>query len=88
MQALRNQWYCAAFGDELRDGPLGRVFLDEAVVMYRKADGAPVAFEDRCCHRRAPLSKGRIEGDNLRCGYHGFLYDATNKLNTDLIEKR
>ncbi|NQU69742.1 MAG: aromatic ring-hydroxylating dioxygenase subunit alpha [Rhodospirillales bacterium] len=77
MQALKNQWYCAAFGHELQHEPLGRIFLNEAVVMYRKADGTPVAFEDRCCHRRAPLSKGTVEGDNLRCGYHGFLYDTT-----------
>ena len=77
MQALRNQWYSAAFGHELKQEPMARMFLNEPVVMYRKADGTPVAFEDRCCHRRAPLSKGKIEGDNLRCGYHGFLYDAT-----------
>jgi vanillate monooxygenase len=77
MEALRNQWYCAAFGHELRDKPLGRNFLGEPVVIYRKADGAPVAFEDRCCHRRAPLSEGKVEGDNLRCGYHGFLYDPS-----------
>ncbi len=80
MQALRNQWYCAAFGHELGREPLGRTFLNEAVAMYRKADGTPVAFEDRCCHRRAPLSKGKVEGDNLRCGYHGFLYEPDGKV--------
>ena len=81
MEALRNQWYCAAFGHELKkDAPLGRILMNEAVVMYRKVDGTPVAFEDRCCHRRAPLSKGKVEGDNLRCGYHGFLYDAKGKV--------
>ena len=53
------------------------MFLNEPVVMYRKTDGTPVAFEDRCCHRRAPLSRGKVEGDCLRCGYHGLLYDAT-----------
>ncbi len=77
MEALRNQWYCAAFGHELKEKPLGRTFLGEPVVLYRKADGVPVAFENRCCHRRAPLSEGRVEGDNLRCGYHGLLYDPT-----------
>ena len=74
---LRNQWYCAALGHELGREPLGRVFLDEPVVIYRKDDGGIVALEDRCCHRRAPLSKGKVEGDRLRCGYHGFLYDPT-----------
>jgi phenylpropionate dioxygenase-like ring-hydroxylating dioxygenase large terminal subunit len=77
MQAPRTQWYCAAFGYELQDKPLGRMFLNEPVVMYRRTDGTPVAFEDRCCHRRAPLSEGKVEGDNLRCGYHGFLYDPS-----------
>lgn len=81
MQALKNQWYCTAFGHELKkDAPLARTILNEAVVMYRRSDGAPVAFEDRCCHRRAPLSLGKVEGDCLRCNYHGFLYDATGKL--------
>jgi phenylpropionate dioxygenase-like ring-hydroxylating dioxygenase large terminal subunit len=77
MQALRNQWYCAAFAHELQEAPMARMFLNEAVVMYRKSDGTPVAFEDRCCHRRAPLSRGKVEGDNLRCGYHGLLYDPS-----------
>jgi len=77
MQALRNQWYCAAFGDELKHEPMARMLLNEPVAIYRRADGTPVAFEDRCCHRRAPLSHGKVEGDNLRCGYHGLLYDPT-----------
>jgi phenylpropionate dioxygenase-like ring-hydroxylating dioxygenase large terminal subunit len=75
----RNQWYCAALGHELKREPLGRIFLDEPVVMFRKEDGAIVALEDRCCHRRAPLSKGKVEGDRLRCGYHGFLYEPDGR---------
>lgn len=75
MRALRNQWYCAALSAEIGATPLARIFLNEPVVMYRKTDGTPVALENRCCHRRAPLSKGKVEGDNLRCGYHGLLYE-------------
>ena len=74
---LKNRWYCAALSQELGAHPLGRILLNEPVVMYRRADGIAVALEDRCCHRRAPLSKGQVEGDDLRCGYHGFLYDST-----------
>jgi vanillate monooxygenase len=77
---LRNRWYCAALADEIGAAPLGRVFLGEPVAMFRTASGEIVALEDRCCHRRAPLSKGKVEGDNLRCGYHGFLYDATGQV--------
>jgi len=77
---LRNQWYCAALSHEVKAEPLGRIFLNEPVVMYRRVDGGLVALEDRCCHRRAPLSKGKVEGDRLRCGYHGFLYDASGSV--------
>jgi phenylpropionate dioxygenase-like ring-hydroxylating dioxygenase large terminal subunit len=39
-----------------------------------------VALEDRCCHRLAPLSKGRKEGDCVRCGYHGLKFDGRRHL--------
>ena len=74
---LKNCWYVAAWNHEVDDGPLGRVILDEPVVLYRADDGSPVALEDRCVHRRAPLSHGSIEARGLRCGYHGLLFDQT-----------
>ena len=80
MEALRNHWYCAAFGHELAQKPMARTLLNEPIVLYRGANGQPVAFEDRCCHRRAPLSAGKVEGDNLRCGYHGLVYNPAGKV--------
>ena len=74
---LKNRWYVACLSEELTDRPLGRKILGEPVVLYRKADGTAAALEDRCCHRQAALSLGEIEGDNLRCGYHGLLFDGT-----------
>jgi vanillate O-demethylase monooxygenase subunit len=75
---LRNCWYVAAWGNEVRRLALmRRILLGEPVVLYRRTDGKPVALEDRCCHRHAPLSAGRVRGDNLECGYHGFTYDPS-----------
>ena len=74
---LRNCWYVAAQADEIGRAPLARILLGEPVVMFRQEDGAPVALEDRCCHRRAPLHKGKLIGDTLQCGYHGFTFDAS-----------
>jgi vanillate monooxygenase len=73
---LRNCWYVAARDHEIGRTPFARRILDEPVMLYRRADGAPVALEDRCCHRNLPLSEGRIEGDDVRCGYHGLRFDA------------
>jgi vanillate O-demethylase monooxygenase subunit len=77
---LRNSWYVAAWGSEIgRLALLRRILLGDPVVLYRRTDGKPVALEDRCCHRHAPLSSGRVRGDNLECGYHGFTYDPSGK---------
>lgn len=73
---LKNCWYVAAASHELEDGLLGRVFLDEPVVLYRKQDGAPVALEDRCSHRFYPLSAGELKDDVIVCGYHGMEFDC------------
>ena len=77
MVYLRNAWYVAAWDREVGRKPLARTILNEPIVLYRKADGAPAALEDRCCHRHVPLSLGTLVGDDLRCGYHGLRFDAS-----------
>jgi phenylpropionate dioxygenase-like ring-hydroxylating dioxygenase large terminal subunit len=72
---LQNCWYVAAWDTEIGRTPMARTIVGEDVVFYRGEGGAPIALEDRCCHRNMPLSDGRVIGDNLRCGYHGLLYD-------------
>ena len=76
MDALRNAWYVAAWDRDLGHVPLSIKTLDEAIVLYRQADGTPAALEDACPHRKLPLSRGRIQGDWLECGYHGLTFDA------------
>lgn len=73
---LTDQWYVAAETGEVGREPFARILLGEPVVLYRREDGTPIALEDRCCHRRAPLHKGEVVGDALRCGYHGFVFDG------------
>jgi len=70
----RNQWWIVATGNEISREPLQRWVLDLPVVLYRREDGTPVALDDRCPHRWAPLSKGWLEGDELVCGYHGLRF--------------
>jgi phenylpropionate dioxygenase-like ring-hydroxylating dioxygenase large terminal subunit len=70
-----NEWYVAAFADEVDRTLLKRTLLGRRIVMFRTQAGQPVALDDRCPHRSYPLSSGAIDGDTLVCGYHGFRYD-------------
>jgi phenylpropionate dioxygenase-like ring-hydroxylating dioxygenase large terminal subunit len=74
---VRNVWYVAAWDHEIGRALLPRMILGMPVVLFRTEDGTPVALQDRCCHRNAPLSVGRLKGDELECGYHGLRYDRT-----------
>src|SRR3954462_13198296 len=77
---LKNCWYVAAWDHELIDGrKLARTILEKPVVIYQGESGRVVAMEDRCCHRGAPLSMGRVEGDCIRCMYHGMKFDPSGR---------
>ena len=71
---VMNQWYVAALASELQDKPIARTILNRPLVLFRTADGAVAALEDRCCHRSVPLSCGTLDAGGIRCGYHGLLY--------------
>lgn len=66
-----DEWYVAAFADEVTRQPLARRILGLPLVLLRRTDGGVAALEDRCPHRSMPLSLGRVDGDALVCAYHG-----------------
>jgi phenylpropionate dioxygenase-like ring-hydroxylating dioxygenase large terminal subunit len=74
---LKNTWYVAAWVDEIQRTLTQRWIAGEPVVLYRTESGKAVALEDRCPHRKAALSLGRLEGDNVVCGYHGVTLDCS-----------
>ena len=77
---LKNAWYVIAWDHEIpvaSDPTLfSRKVLNEPILVFRQRDGGLAAMADKCCHRHAPLSVGRREGDCVRCGYHGLKFDA------------
>ena len=70
----RNMWWVAARADEITCKPMARWILELPIVLYRTTDGTPAALDDRCPHRWAPLSEGRVEGTEIVCPYHGMAY--------------
>lgn len=72
---VTNCWYVAGWSHDFNPGTLyGRLIINQPILLYRKSDGTPVAIENRCVHRHAPLSLGCLEEDSVRCGYHGFKF--------------
>lgn len=74
---LRNTWYVAAWDSEVTRDPRQIMVLGEKIVVYRTQSGDPVALLDACPHRKLPLSKGRLKGDQIECGYHGLTFDCS-----------
>jgi phenylpropionate dioxygenase-like ring-hydroxylating dioxygenase large terminal subunit len=70
-------WIPAAHSHGLRRKPVAVTVNGEELVLFRDAGGVVRALEDRCCHRRAPLSLGKVRADGaLQCGYHGWCFDG------------
>lgn len=76
MELLKNEWYVAAFANNITTAPIRQMIAGQPLVLYRTEDGEPVALDDRCPHRFAPLHKGRVVGNNIECPYHGLQFDG------------
>jgi vanillate O-demethylase monooxygenase subunit len=84
MAFLRNVWYAAGWADEIAAGQmLARQICNEPIVLYRDEEGALHALFDRCPHRFAPLSMGKLcdGGRSIQCGYHGLRFGVDGKCN-------
>ena len=70
---ISNQWYAILPSARVRKGKITsvrRLGLDLA--LFRTANGTPGCVADQCTHRGAALSAGRVEGDCIRCPFHGL----------------
>jgi phenylpropionate dioxygenase-like ring-hydroxylating dioxygenase large terminal subunit len=77
-----NYWLPFALSSHLvaGDGPLLVRLLGENYIAFRVEDGRVGFFDEQCPHRRASLLLGRIEGDGVRCIYHGWKIDVSGRV--------
>ena len=73
------QWWPVALSRELRHTPLACQVQDIPLVLFRDEDGRPAALPDRCPHRFAPLSAGKIRDGQIECPYHGWRFAADGR---------
>src|SRR5688572_21486795 len=76
---LVRAWYVACTSAELGKQPLHREVSGIPLVLFR-SNGRAAALLDRCPHRNAPLSLGRVCDDGtLECAYHGWRFEGTGR---------
>ena len=77
---MRSFWQPVSRAQDLPAGhakPLK--IMSEDFTLYRGETGAPHLVAFRCAHRGTQLSTGWVEGDCLRCFYHGWKYDGSGQ---------
>ena len=75
----KNQWHPVALASDVVASPVGVRLLGEDLVLWRDAQGVAKAFVDRCPHRGARFSLGRVNEGNLECPYHGWQFSTTGQ---------
>jgi len=72
-------WHPVASVAEVATAPVAALLLEQPLVLWRDAGGAVQAWADRCPHRGARLSMGRVCAGRLECPYHGWQFEASGQ---------
>ena len=73
-----SSWYAVALSRAVSRTPHRVLIAGQAFVIFRSG-GALRCLTDRCPHRFAPLSLGRVVADTIECPYHGWRFDGTGR---------
>ncbi|MEQ8199415.1 MAG: aromatic ring-hydroxylating dioxygenase subunit alpha [Clostridiaceae bacterium] len=78
---IKNQWYAVLDAKELRKNKaVGVTRLSQKLVFWRDDQGKVNCIYDKCCHRGASLSAGKVVDNHIQCPFHGFQYDSSGKV--------
>ncbi|XP_040194314.1 apoptosis-inducing factor 3-like isoform X1 [Rana temporaria] len=61
---------------EMKDGEMREFVIEERSILLVKSNGTFSAVGNKCSHYGAPLSKGFLAGDRLRCPWHGACFNV------------
>lgn len=77
---LRRFWQPVALASQIEPGRARLIkIMGEELAIYRGESGKIHLVGGRCAHRLTYLHTGWIEGESLRCMYHGWKYDASGQ---------
>ncbi len=78
---IRNQWYAILDAKEVpKKGLVGVIRLGEKLALWRTDKNEIACVIDKCCHRGASISAGKVVHNHAQCPFHGFEYDAKGRV--------
>lgn len=79
--SLPSGWFVVATSDEVKPGQvLARRYFDRELAIYRTESGVLRVIDAFCPHMGGHLGRiGRVEGESLRCGFHGFDFSTEGR---------
>src|SRR5689334_15344061 len=85
---LRRFWQPVALSREVEPGTAAPVMvMGEELTLFRGVSGKAYLVGGTCAHRRTVLHTGWVEGERIRCTYHGWQYDGTGQCTQRPAEK-
>jgi phenylpropionate dioxygenase-like ring-hydroxylating dioxygenase large terminal subunit len=73
---MLDHWHPVLASKALRKKPVGVRLAGHDLALFRTASNAIGALDDECPHRRMRLSLGWVDGEKLRCRYHGWTFSC------------
>lgn len=76
---VTRNWYVVCWAHELGQQPMERLVCGQRIALFRDSSGSARAISAVCPHRGANLALGEVDGDSLRCPFHGIAFDGGGK---------
>lgn len=74
----KDHWTAVLLASELKKKPVKIVMNGSAIALFRSNDKI-AAVSDRCPHRMAEFSNGRVVNGDIECPYHGWRFNASGQ---------
>jgi nitrite reductase/ring-hydroxylating ferredoxin subunit len=71
-------WTKVATADQVSPGNVIKVEVDGTELALYNVDGRFYCTSNICPHQGGPLSEGMLEGTNIVCPWHAWVFDVSN----------